>query len=89
MSEEPIDITTHTHSHFEERILKLEERVVRMEKFHKAQEDFYGVVRERTMLNELMSKLESNVDYVKDSDLYGEYPEDGFHTGYGLRRNIE
>ena len=84
MAGEPIDITTHTHSHFEERIQKLEKRIVRMEKWHVAQERFYGVVRERDLLTHLMSDMESKVDSIRQSPNYREYPKKGFQSGYEL-----
>ena len=91
MSGEPIDITTHTHSHFEERILKLEERIVCMEnhikylnEWHVAQERFYGVVRERDLLTHLMRDIESKVDDIRQSPNYREYPKKGFQSGYEL-----
>ena len=73
MSGEPIDITTHTHSNFEERIQKLEKGIRRLERFHESQEELYGVTAQRTMLDEVISTLCLKVDSIEDNPNYRPY----------------
>ena len=62
------------------KLAKLEERISRMESFHRQQEEFYGVNRERKMLDDFLSITETRIKSLKGKDLYKAYPEGGFHN---------
>lgn len=73
---EIVDISTKVKT----KLAKLEERVSRMESFHRQQEEFYGVNRERKMLDDFLSITETRIKSLKGKDLYKAYPEGGFHN---------
>ena len=49
----------------ETKLAKLEERISRMESFHRQQEEFYGVNRERKMLDDFLSITETRIKSLK------------------------
>ena len=73
----------------ESKIAELEKRIVRLEKWHVVQEEFYGVVRERDMLTSLMRRMEDAVEGTRESHAYEQYPKEGFQSGYELNNEID